>query len=126
MAAVTQDAVPPLSPTQEVLVNMVQEPVLKLGASPQDAAVLREVERVIIYVLDLTEDDEQVLHAADRLYDAAIALQDIWDKRSRSRRITDEAVASRAEALDRALVHFGVSISRAKPNSKGWTWRPDW
>jgi hypothetical protein len=126
VVAVTDDAAPPLSPAQTVLFGMVREPVLKLAAVPLDPAVLNEIGRVITRVLDLIQDDEHILHAADHLYEAAFALHDIWGKRSRSRRITEEAVASRAEALQQALVRFRVSVCRAKPNARGRAWRSEW
>jgi hypothetical protein len=81
---------------------------------------------VIGHMLDLLEEDEAILEAADRLYEAAFALQDTRDKQSRSARVTEQAVASRAEALHRALARFRESLCSAKPNARGRARRLAW
>jgi hypothetical protein len=97
----------------------VREAVLKLETAPEGDATLRDIGLVIGRVLDLLEEDQTILEAADHLYEAAFALQDIKDKRPRSARVTEQAVASRAEALHRALTRFRVSLWSAKPNARG-------
>jgi hypothetical protein len=97
----------------------VREAVLKLEAAPEGQATLRDIGLVIGRVLDLLEEDQTILEAADHLYEAAFVLQDIKDKRPRSGRVTEQAVASRAEALHRALARFRESLCSAKPNARG-------
>ena len=80
----------------------VREAVLKLETAPEGDATLRDMGLVIGRVLDLLEEDQAILGAADHLYEAAFVLQDIKDKRPRSARVTEQAVASRAQALHRA------------------------
>jgi hypothetical protein len=109
----------PLSPALERMFANVQEAVLKLETAPEGHATLRDIGLVIGRVLDLLEEDQTILEAADHLYEAASALQDTRDKRSRSVRVTEQAVASRAEALHRALTRFRVSLWSAKPNARG-------
>jgi hypothetical protein len=109
----------PLSPALEMLFGTVCEAVLKLETAPKGHATLRHIGLVIGRVLDLLEEDQAILDAADHLYEAASALQDTRDKRSRSVRVTEQAVASRAEALHRALTRFRVSLWSAKPNARG-------
>ena len=120
MAIMADASVPsPLSPALEMLFGQVREAVLKLASAPEDQATLRNIGLVIGRVLDLLEEDQAILAAADRLYEAAFALQDIRDKRSRSARVTAHAVESRAEALHRALAGFRASLCFAKPNARG-------
>jgi hypothetical protein len=118
--AVMADAPVPsrLSPALEVLFGRVHEAVLKLASAPEDQATLHNIGLVIGRVLDLLEE-QAILAAADRLYEAASALQDIRDKRSRSARVTEQAVESRAEALHLALAGFRASLWSAKPNARG-------
>ena len=73
-----------LSPALERMFGRVREAVLKLSSAPEDQATLRNIGLVIGRVLDLLEEDQAILEAADRLYEAAFALQDTRDKRSRS------------------------------------------
>src|SRR5215212_4575695 len=109
----------PLSPALERMFANVREAVLKLETAPEGHATLRDMGLVIGRVLDLLEEDQTILGAADHLYEAAFALQDIKDKRPRSARVTEQAVASRAEALHRALAGFRESLGSAKPNARG-------
>jgi hypothetical protein len=109
----------PLSPALERMFANVREAVLKLETAPEGHATLRHIGLVIGRVLDLLEEDQAILEAADHLFEAASALQDTRDKRSRSVRVTEQAVASRAEALHRALTRFRVSLWSAKPNARG-------
>ena len=102
-----------------MLFGTVCEAVLKLETAPEGQATLRHIGLVIGRVLDLLEEDQAILEAADYLFEAASALQDTRDKRSRSVRVTEQAVASRAEALHRALTRFRVSLWSAKPNARG-------
>jgi len=76
--AVMADAPVPsrLSPALEVLFGRVHEAVLKLASAPEDQATLHNIGLVIGRVLDLLEE-QAILAAADRLYEAASALQDI-------------------------------------------------
>ena len=112
-------AQPPLPPALERLFGLIAEPVRKLEAAPDGDLPLREIGLLLGDVLDWLEEDQTILHAADRLYEAAFALQDIRDKRSRSARVTEQAVESRAEALHRALAGFRESLGSAKPNARG-------
>jgi hypothetical protein len=119
MAVMADASVPSrLSPALEVLFGRVHEAVLKLASAPEDQATLHNIGLVIGRVLDLLEE-QAILAAADRLYEAASALQDIRDKRSRSARVTEQAVESRAEALHLALAGFRASLWSAKPNARG-------
>jgi hypothetical protein len=120
MAVMADASVPSrLSPALEVLFGRVHEAVLKLASAPEDQATLHNIGLVIGRVLDLLEEEQAILAAADRLYEAASALQDIRDKRSRSARVTEQAVESRAEALHLALAGFRASLWSAKPNARG-------
>jgi hypothetical protein len=109
----------PLSPALEMLFGTVHELVLKLETAPEGHATLRDIGLVIGRVLDLLEEDQAILGAADHLYEAAFALQDIKDKRPRSARVTEQAVEIRAEALHRALAGFRKSLCSARPNARG-------
>jgi hypothetical protein len=109
----------PLSPALERMFANVREAVLKLETAPEGHATLRDMGLVIGRVLDLLEEDQAILGATDHLYEAAFVLQDIKDKRPRSARVTEQAVASRAEALHRALEGFRESLCAAKPNARG-------
>ena len=108
----------PLSPALEMLFGRVREAVLKLETAPEGQATLRHIGLVIGRVLDLLEEDQAILGAADHLYEAAFALQDTRDKRTRSARVTEQAVVSRAETLHRALAGFRASLRSAKPNAR--------
>jgi|SRR3954471_7995781 hypothetical protein len=120
MAVMADAPVPfPLSPALEVLFASVRDAALKLEAGPEGQVTLRDIGLVIGRVLDLLEEDQAILEAADRLYEAAFALQDTRDKRSRSARVTAHAVESRAEALHRALADFQERLGSAKPNARG-------
>ena len=116
----------PLSPALEVLFGRVHEAVLKLASAPEGQATLRNIGLVIGRVLDLLEEEQAILAAADRLYEAASALQDIRDKQSRSARVTEQAVECRAEALHLALAGFRASLWSAKPNARGRAQRLAW
>ena len=120
MAIMADAPVPsPLSPALEMLFGQVRAAVLMLETAPEDRGSLRRVGLLLGRVLDLLEEDQAILAAADRLYEAAFALQEIRDKRSRSARVTAHAVESRAEALHRALAGFRKSLGSAKPNARG-------
>jgi hypothetical protein len=116
----------PLSLALEMLFGRVREAVLKLETSSEGHIALRDIGVVIGRVLDLLEEDQAILQAADHLYEAAFALQDTRDKRSRSVRVTEQAVESRAEALHLALARFRVSLCSAKPNERGRARRLAW
>src|SRR5215213_10766721 len=109
----------PLSPALERMFGTVCEAVLKLATAPEGHATLRHIGLVIGRVLDLLEEDQAILGAADHLYEAAFALQDTRDKRPRSVRVTEQAVASRAEALHRALTRFRVRLWSANRPAGG-------
>jgi len=103
----------------EKLFATVCASVLKLQTAPGDGVLVREIGFVIGRVLDLIEDDARILDAADHLYEAASALQETRDKRSRSPRITEQVIESRTEALHPALARFRESLYAAKPNARG-------
>jgi len=62
----------PLSPALEMLFGTVHELVLKLETAPEGHATLRDIGLVIGRVLDLLEEDQAILGAADHLYEAAL------------------------------------------------------
>jgi hypothetical protein len=108
----------PLSPALERMIGRVRETVLNLASAPENQATLSNIGLVIGRVLDLLEESQAILEAADHLYQAAFALQDTRDKRTRSARVTEQAVVSRAETLHRALAGFRASLRSAKPNAR--------
>jgi hypothetical protein len=81
-------------PRLEILFGQVREAVLKLASAPQDQAALRDIGLVTGRILDLLEENRAILKAADRLYEAAFALQDVRAKRSRSARVMERAFES--------------------------------
>src|SRR5215207_11344185 len=81
-------ALPPLRPALESLLGLVAEPVLKLETSPDAHLTLREISILLGDILDLLEEDQTILKAADELYEAAFAFQDAREKRSTCVNIT--------------------------------------
>src|SRR5215210_3344558 len=73
---------PPLPPALESLFGLIVEPVWKLEAAPEGHLTLREIGLLLGDVLDWLEEDQTILQAADRLYDAAFALHDARQRRS--------------------------------------------
>ena len=116
----------PLSPAREMLFDRVREAVLKLETASEGQVTLRDIGIVIGRALDLLEEDRTILEAADHLYEAAFALQDTRDKRSRSARVTEQAVEGRAGALHLALAGFRASLCLAEPNARGRARRLEW
>src|SRR5690349_18735419 len=83
---------PPLPPTLESLFGLIAEPVLRLGAAPDGDLTVREIGLLLGDVLDWLEEDQTIIHAADRLYDAAFALHDAQQRRSTCVTITDRTL----------------------------------
>src|SRR3954467_14736965 len=83
---------PPLPPALESLFGLIAEPVRKLEAGPDDDLTLREIGILLGDVLDCLEADQTILHAADRLYEAAFALHDARQRRSTCVTITDRTI----------------------------------
>src|SRR5215213_7223647 len=117
-ALATQAVGPPLPPALESLFGLVSEPVLKLGTAPDGQWTVREIGILLGDVLDWLEEDQTVLHAPDRLYEAAFAVQDARQRRSTCVNITDRTVQARAERLPVALAGFRTSLGMAKPNAR--------
>ena len=109
---------PPLPPVLESLFDLIAEPVLKLEAAPEGDLTLREIGLLLGDVLDWLEEDQTILHAADRLYDAAFALHDARQRRSTCASITDRTLKARADAVPVALATFRANLSTAKPNAR--------
>src|SRR3954468_877271 len=109
---------PPLPPVLERLFGLIAEPVRKLEAAPKDRLTLREIGLLLGDVLDWLEEDQTILHAADRLYDAAFALHDAQQRRPTCVSITDRTMQARADAVPVALAAFRASLSTAKPNAR--------
>src|SRR4051794_8564929 len=107
---------PPLPPTLERLFGLIAEPVWKLEAAPDDHLTLREIGLLLGDVLDWLEEDQTILHAADRLYDAAFALHDARQRQPTCASITDRTMQARADAVPVALAAFRASLGMAKPN----------
>ncbi len=117
---------PPLSPALESLFVLVSEPVLKLETSSDAHLTLREISILLGDVLDLFEEDQTILQAADELYEAAFAFQDARERRSTCVNITTRIVAIRTEALHAALAGFRESLCSAKPNARARARRLAW
>src|SRR4051812_49421632 len=111
-------AQPPLPPALESLFGLIAEPVWKLEAAPEGDLPLREIGLLLGDVLDWLEEDQTILHAADRLYDAAFALQDAQQRRTTCVNITDRTMQARADAVSVALAAFRASLGTAKPNAR--------
>src|SRR5215210_8678677 len=92
-------AQPPLPPALESLFGLIAEPVWKLEAAPDGDLTLREIGLLLGDVLDWVEENQTILHAADRLYEAAFALQDAQQRRSTCAGITDRILKARADAV---------------------------
>jgi hypothetical protein len=111
-------ALPPLPRALEGLFVLVSEPVLKLETSPDAHLTLREISILLGDILDLLEEEQTILQAADELYEAAFAFQDARERRSTCVNITTRIVATRTEALHAALAGFRASLWSAKPNAR--------
>ena len=113
---------PPLPPVLESLFGLVAEAVRKLEAAPDGGPEgdlpLREIGLLLGDVLDWLEEDQTILHAADRLYEAAFALQDARQWRSTCVTITERTLKARADAVPVVLAAFRASLSTAKPNAR--------
>jgi hypothetical protein len=125
-AQVVSPPQPPLPPTLERLFGLIVEPVWKLGAAPEGDLTLREIGLLLGDVLDWLEEDQTILHAADRLYEAAFALHDARQRRSTCANITDRTLKARADAVPVALAAFRASLSTAKPNARARARRVTW
>jgi hypothetical protein len=109
---------PPLPPALERLFGLIAEPVRKLEAAPESDLTVREIGLLLGDVLDWLEEDQTILQAADRLYEAAFALHDARQRRSTCASITDRTLKARADAVPVALAAFRASLSTAKPNAR--------
>src|SRR5215213_9459741 len=108
---------PPLPPALESLFGLIAEPAWKLEAGPDGDLTLREIGLLLGDVLDWLEEDQSILQAADRLYEAAFALKDARQRRSTCVTITDRTLKARADAVPVALAAFRASLGMAKPNA---------
>src|SRR3954465_3894811 len=90
---------PPLPPTLERLFGLIAEPVRTLEAAPDSPLTLREIGLLLGDVLDWLEEDQTILRAADRLYDAAFALHDARQRRSTCASITERTLKPRTHAV---------------------------
>ncbi len=111
-------AYPPLPPALDRLFGLVTEPVLKLETAPDDHLTLREIGLLLGDILNWLEEDQIILHAADRLYEAAFALQDARQRRSTCANITERTIHARADAVPVALAAFRESLRAATPNAR--------
>jgi hypothetical protein len=109
---------PPLPPALERMFGLVSQPVLKLESSEDGQLTLREISILLGDILDLLEEDQAILHAADELYEAAFVLQDARERQSTCVSITKSIVATRTKVLHAALVGFRASLGLAKPNAR--------
>ena len=109
---------PPLPPVLESLFGLIAEPVRKLEAAPEGDMTLHEIGLLLGDVLDWLEEDRSILHAADRLYDAAFTHQDARQRRTTCAGITDRTLKARADAVPVALAAFRASLGTAKPNAR--------
>src|SRR3954471_24642291 len=109
---------PPLPPALERMFGLVSQPVLKLEGSADGQLTLREISILLGDILDLLEEDQAILQAADTLYEAAFAFQDAREKQSTCVNITSRIVATRIEALHAALAGFRASLWSARPNAR--------
>jgi len=117
---------PLLPPALESLFRLIAEPILKLEAAPDGQRAVREIGLLLGDVLDWLEEDQTILHAADRLYEAAFSLKDARERRSTCVTITDRTLKARAEGLPVALAIFRASLSTAKPNARARARRLTW
>ena len=117
---------PRLPAPLEALFAVVSEPVLKLETSPNGKVTLRNVGILIGDVLDLLEEDQTILSAADRLYEASLELQEARDKRAACAKAARCTLEARVGALHVALAGFRASLWSAKPNARGRAWKVGW
>src|SRR4051812_8224205 len=117
---------PPLPPALESLFLLIAEPVLKLEAAPDGHRTVREIGILLGDVLDWLEEDQTILQAADRLYEAAFAVQDARERQFTCVTITDRTLKARADAVFVALAAFRTSLGMAKPNARARTRRIMW
>src|SRR4051812_4587810 len=117
-AQVVSPPQPPLPPALESLFGLIAELVLRLEAAPEGDLTLREIGLLLGDVLDWLEEDQTILHAADRLYDAAFALHDARQRRPTCASITERTLKARTDAVPVALAAFQASLSTAKPNAR--------
>src|SRR3954454_20275825 len=97
---------PPLPPTLESLFGLIAEPVRKLEAGPDGDLTLREIGILLGDVLDWLEEDQTILHAADRLYEAAFGFEKGHERRFTCVHVTDRTLKARAGAVPVALAAF--------------------
>ncbi len=117
---------PRLPAPLEALFAVVSEPVLKLEVSPNGEATLGNIGILIGDVLDLLEEDQTILLAADRLYEASLELQEARDKRATCAKTARCTLGARVGALHVALAGFRASLWSAKPNARGRAWKVGW
>ena len=109
---------PSFPPALESLFGLISGRVLRLETSPDGHLTLREIGLLLGDVLDWLEEDQTILQAADRLYDAAFALHDARQRRFTCASITDRTLKARADAVPVALAAFRASLGMAKPNAR--------
>jgi hypothetical protein len=111
-------ALPPLRPALEGLFVLVSEPVLKLETSPDAQMTLREISILLGDILDLLEEDQTILQAADDLYGAALDVVEAKEKRFTCAKITKRTAATRSKVLHATLAGFRASLWSARPNAR--------
>ena len=111
-------AEPPLPPALETLFVLIAAPVLTLETALDAHLTLREISILLGDVLDLLEENQVILQAADELYEAAFALQDARHRLSSCVNITPSIVAIRTKALHAALAGFRTSLWSGKPSAR--------
>ena len=101
-----------LSSALESLLGLVSEPVLKPETAPDAHLNSREISILLGDVLDLLEEEQTILQAADELYEAAFAFQDAREKRSTCVNITTRIVATRTRRSMPLWPGFGQASGR--------------
>ena len=116
----------PLPPTLERLFGLISLPVSKLDTASDGHMIVREISILLGDVLDVLEEDQRILRAADALYGAAFALHEARDKRPTCANITASTLEARATALSVALAAFRRSLLAAAPNARARVRRIGW
>lgn len=111
-----------LPPALEGVFLLVSDPVARLASSQLGDLPLREISIVLGDILDCLQENHRIAEAADRLYEAAFALQHASKKQSASERI----LALRTEALSECLAEFHEALRGAKPSPRGIARQISW
>ena len=117
---------PALPSALESMFRLITEPVLKLETTPNGPGTLREIGILLGDVLDLLEEDQSITRAADRLYEAAFALQDAQQHQHSCRKFNQRVITARAEAVHAPLAALRQSLGAAKPNARARAQRLTW